>query len=133
MAQSFMLIFFCLVILSNFRGNNPMQIAMPYRSGPRCADCPGHCDKGLCSKSSHSPLKKNTFYNIQAILIAEQKYKVYIDMKNWNFWKIQKYQTRAQFPYNISCVCFSLFYFSQPLQVSRPPWKLQESENVVWL
>ncbi|NXB07875.1 CRIS2 protein, partial [Cnemophilus loriae] len=30
-------------------GNNPMQIAMPYRSGPRCADCPGHCDKGLCT------------------------------------------------------------------------------------
>ncbi|KAI1241315.1 hypothetical protein IHE44_0009793, partial [Lamprotornis superbus] len=30
-------------------GNNPMQIAMPYRSGPRCADCPGQCDKGLCT------------------------------------------------------------------------------------
>ncbi|XP_048155772.1 cysteine-rich venom protein-like [Corvus hawaiiensis] len=30
-------------------GNNPMQIAMPYRSGPKCADCPGHCDKGLCT------------------------------------------------------------------------------------
>lgn len=54
-AQSFMLILFCLVSLSNFRGNNPMQIAMPYRSGPKCADCPGHCDKGLCSKSLHTP------------------------------------------------------------------------------
>ncbi|XP_057235099.1 cysteine-rich venom protein-like [Malurus melanocephalus] len=30
-------------------GNNPMQIAMPYRNGPKCADCPGHCDKGLCT------------------------------------------------------------------------------------
>ncbi|XP_066170757.1 cysteine-rich secretory protein 2 [Sylvia atricapilla] len=30
-------------------GNNPMQIAMPYRSGPKCADCLGHCDKGLCT------------------------------------------------------------------------------------
>ncbi|NXY13622.1 CRIS2 protein, partial [Atrichornis clamosus] len=30
-------------------GNNPMQVATPYRSGPKCADCPGHCDKGLCT------------------------------------------------------------------------------------
>ncbi|NWI95390.1 CRVP protein, partial [Pitta sordida] len=30
-------------------GNNAMQIATPYRSGPKCADCPGHCDKGLCT------------------------------------------------------------------------------------
>lgn len=54
-------------------------------------------------------------------------------MNNWNFCKMQKYQTTAQFPNNISHVHFSLFYFSQPLQVSRPPWKLQKSENVVWL
>ncbi|NXY46815.1 CRIS3 protein, partial [Ceuthmochares aereus] len=30
-------------------GNNPMQIATPYKSGPKCADCPGHCNKGLCT------------------------------------------------------------------------------------
>ncbi|NXJ91849.1 CRIS2 protein, partial [Corythaixoides concolor] len=30
-------------------GNNGMQLAAPYRSGPRCADCPGHCDRGLCT------------------------------------------------------------------------------------
>ncbi|NWQ79695.1 CRIS2 protein, partial [Columbina picui] len=30
-------------------GNNAMQIATPYRNGPKCADCPGHCDRGLCS------------------------------------------------------------------------------------
>ncbi|NXF73746.1 CRIS2 protein, partial [Sclerurus mexicanus] len=30
-------------------GNNPMQIATPYKSGPKCADCPHHCDKGLCT------------------------------------------------------------------------------------
>ncbi|KFP74139.1 Cysteine-rich secretory protein 2, partial [Acanthisitta chloris] len=30
-------------------GNNAMQIATPYKSGPKCADCPGHCDKGLCT------------------------------------------------------------------------------------
>ncbi|KFV70905.1 Cysteine-rich secretory protein 2, partial [Dryobates pubescens] len=30
-------------------GNNAMQIATPYRSGPKCADCPGHCDRGLCT------------------------------------------------------------------------------------
>ncbi|XP_050565408.1 cysteine-rich venom protein-like [Cygnus atratus] len=30
-------------------GNNIMQVAAPYKSGPRCADCPGHCDKGLCT------------------------------------------------------------------------------------
>ncbi|KAM9382235.1 cysteine-rich secretory protein 2 [Phaethornis superciliosus] len=30
-------------------GNNPMQIATPYKSGPKCADCPGHCDRGLCT------------------------------------------------------------------------------------
>jgi len=32
-----------------------MQIATPYKSGPRCADCPGHCDRGLCSKWMYSP------------------------------------------------------------------------------
>ncbi|NWH21295.1 CRIS2 protein, partial [Grus americana] len=30
-------------------GNNAMQIATPYKSGPKCADCPGHCDRGLCT------------------------------------------------------------------------------------
>ncbi|XP_053918342.1 cysteine-rich venom protein TEL1-like [Cuculus canorus] len=30
-------------------GNNAMQIATPYKSGPKCADCPGHCNKGLCT------------------------------------------------------------------------------------
>ncbi|XP_072714407.1 serotriflin-like isoform X2 [Ciconia boyciana] len=30
-------------------GNNDMQIATPYRSGPKCADCPGYCDRGLCT------------------------------------------------------------------------------------
>uniref|UniRef100_A0A8B9I2E8 Cysteine rich secretory protein 2 n=1 Tax=Anser brachyrhynchus TaxID=132585 RepID=A0A8B9I2E8_9AVES len=30
-------------------GNNIMQVAAPYKSGPRCADCPDHCDKGLCT------------------------------------------------------------------------------------
>ncbi|KAM6434054.1 cysteine-rich secretory protein 2 [Rhynochetos jubatus] len=29
--------------------NNAMQIATPYKSGPKCADCPGHCDRGLCT------------------------------------------------------------------------------------
>ncbi|KFQ40500.1 Cysteine-rich secretory protein 2, partial [Mesitornis unicolor] len=32
-------------------GNNAMQIATPYRSGPKCADCPGHCDRGLCTNA----------------------------------------------------------------------------------
>ncbi|KAM6138244.1 serotriflin-like [Phoenicopterus ruber ruber] len=30
-------------------GNNAMQIATPYKSGPKCADCPRHCDRGLCT------------------------------------------------------------------------------------
>ncbi|NWX40310.1 CRVP protein, partial [Steatornis caripensis] len=30
-------------------GDNEMQLATPYKSGPKCADCPGHCDKGLCT------------------------------------------------------------------------------------
>ncbi|NXF94966.1 CRVP protein, partial [Eubucco bourcierii] len=30
-------------------GNNAMQIATPYKSGPKCGDCPGHCDRGLCT------------------------------------------------------------------------------------
>ncbi|NXJ13792.1 CRIS2 protein, partial [Odontophorus gujanensis] len=30
-------------------GNNIMQVAAPYKKGPRCADCPGHCDRGLCT------------------------------------------------------------------------------------
>ncbi|XP_010171824.2 serotriflin [Antrostomus carolinensis] len=30
-------------------GNNIMQKATPYRSGPKCADCPGYCDRGLCT------------------------------------------------------------------------------------
>eukprot|EP00076_Gallus_gallus_P039497 XP_025005035.1 cysteine-rich venom protein-like [Gallus gallus] len=30
-------------------GNNIMQVAAPYRKGPRCADCPGHCERGLCT------------------------------------------------------------------------------------
>ncbi|KAM6280221.1 cysteine-rich secretory protein 2 [Porphyrio hochstetteri] len=30
-------------------GNNAVQIATPYKSGPKCADCPGHCDRGLCT------------------------------------------------------------------------------------
>uniref|UniRef100_A0A8B9PVJ8 ShKT domain-containing protein n=1 Tax=Apteryx owenii TaxID=8824 RepID=A0A8B9PVJ8_APTOW len=30
-------------------GNNPMQITKPYKKGPKCGDCPGHCDHGLCT------------------------------------------------------------------------------------
>ncbi|XP_071404243.1 cysteine-rich venom protein-like [Pithys albifrons albifrons] len=30
-------------------GNIITQIATPYKSGPKCADCPHHCDKGLCT------------------------------------------------------------------------------------
>ncbi|NXI98449.1 CRVP protein, partial [Psophia crepitans] len=30
-------------------GNHEMQIATPYKRGPKCADCPGHCDRGLCT------------------------------------------------------------------------------------
>nr|XP_009675188.1 PREDICTED: serotriflin-like [Struthio camelus australis] len=30
-------------------GNNPMQIATPYKKGAKCGDCPGHCDRGLCT------------------------------------------------------------------------------------
>uniref|UniRef100_A0A8C7EFR9 Cysteine rich secretory protein 2 n=1 Tax=Nothoprocta perdicaria TaxID=30464 RepID=A0A8C7EFR9_NOTPE len=30
-------------------GNNPLQITRPYKKGPRCGDCPGHCDRGLCT------------------------------------------------------------------------------------
>ncbi|NWV00590.1 CRVP protein, partial [Upupa epops] len=30
-------------------GNNAMQIATPYKSGQQCADCPHHCDRGLCT------------------------------------------------------------------------------------
>ncbi|NXL90685.1 CRIS2 protein, partial [Alectura lathami] len=30
-------------------GNNIMQVASPYKKGPKCADCPGHCDRGLCT------------------------------------------------------------------------------------
>ncbi|KAF1565820.1 Cysteine-rich venom protein, partial [Eudyptes schlegeli] len=30
-------------------GNIEMQIATPYKSGPKCADCPDHCDRGLCT------------------------------------------------------------------------------------
>ncbi|NXH11125.1 CRIS2 protein, partial [Bucco capensis] len=39
-------------------GNNEMQLATPYRSGPRCADCPGHCDRGLCT----NPCKHHDLY-----------------------------------------------------------------------
>uniref|UniRef100_A0A8C9FU56 SCP domain-containing protein n=1 Tax=Pavo cristatus TaxID=9049 RepID=A0A8C9FU56_PAVCR len=34
-------------------GNNIMQVAAPYKKGPRCADCPGHCERGLCSKCTY--------------------------------------------------------------------------------
>ncbi|NXE74866.1 CRVP protein, partial [Cochlearius cochlearius] len=30
-------------------GNDAMQMATPYRSRPKCADCPSHRDRGLCS------------------------------------------------------------------------------------
>ncbi|NXA52587.1 CRIS2 protein, partial [Nothocercus julius] len=30
-------------------GNNPLQITTPYKRGPKCSDCPGHCDRGLCT------------------------------------------------------------------------------------
>ncbi|NXN47998.1 CRIS2 protein, partial [Rhinoptilus africanus] len=30
-------------------GNHAMKIATPYKRGPKCADCPGHCDRGLCT------------------------------------------------------------------------------------
>ncbi|NXA37614.1 CRIS2 protein, partial [Eudromia elegans] len=30
-------------------GNNPLQITTPYKRGPRCGECPGHCDRGLCT------------------------------------------------------------------------------------
>ncbi|NXK71933.1 CRIS2 protein, partial [Amazona guildingii] len=39
-------------------GNNAMQIATPYRSGPKCAECPGHCDRGLCT----NPCKYQDFF-----------------------------------------------------------------------
>ncbi|NXL63189.1 CRIS2 protein, partial [Chordeiles acutipennis] len=39
-------------------GNNIMQRATPYRSGPKCADCPGHCDRGLCT----NPCKHQDFF-----------------------------------------------------------------------
>ncbi|NXS67422.1 CRIS2 protein, partial [Pandion haliaetus] len=39
-------------------GNNVMQIATPYKSGPKCADCPDHCDRGLCS----NPCKYQDFF-----------------------------------------------------------------------
>ncbi|NXF32815.1 CRIS2 protein, partial [Nyctibius bracteatus] len=39
-------------------GNNPMQRATPYRSGPKCADCPGHCDRGLCT----NPCRHQDFF-----------------------------------------------------------------------
>ncbi|NXN65685.1 CRIS2 protein, partial [Himantopus himantopus] len=39
-------------------GNNAMQIATPYKSGPKCADCPGHCDRGLCT----NPCKHQDFF-----------------------------------------------------------------------
>ncbi|NXU49264.1 CRIS2 protein, partial [Turnix velox] len=38
-------------------GNNAMQLATPYKSGPKCADCPGHCDRGLCT----NPCKHQDF------------------------------------------------------------------------
>ncbi|XP_027664457.2 cysteine-rich secretory protein 2 [Falco cherrug] len=45
-------------------GNNVMQIATPYKSGPKCADCPGHCDKGLCT----NPCKyKDSFENCREL------------------------------------------------------------------
>ncbi|KGL79382.1 Cysteine-rich secretory protein 2, partial [Tinamus guttatus] len=30
-------------------GNNPLQITTPYKKGPRCGECLGHCDRGLCT------------------------------------------------------------------------------------
>ncbi|NXT50246.1 CRIS2 protein, partial [Pluvianellus socialis] len=39
-------------------GNNVMQIATPYKSGPKCADCPGHCDRGLCT----NPCKHQDYF-----------------------------------------------------------------------
>ncbi|NXK85599.1 CRVP protein, partial [Formicarius rufipectus] len=30
-------------------GNIIIRKATPYKSGPKCADCPHHCDKGLCT------------------------------------------------------------------------------------
>ncbi|NXP12402.1 CRIS2 protein, partial [Thinocorus orbignyianus] len=39
-------------------GNNAVQIATPYRSGPKCADCPGYCDRGLCT----NPCKHQDFF-----------------------------------------------------------------------
>ncbi|NWT37562.1 CRIS2 protein, partial [Chroicocephalus maculipennis] len=39
-------------------GNNAMQIATPYKSGPKCADCPGHCDRGLCT----NPCKHQDYF-----------------------------------------------------------------------
>ncbi|NXK09531.1 CRVP protein, partial [Herpetotheres cachinnans] len=45
-------------------GNNVMQIATPYKSGPKCADCPSHCDKGLCT----NPCKyKDSFENCREL------------------------------------------------------------------
>ncbi|NWU67694.1 CRVP protein, partial [Pterocles burchelli] len=39
-------------------GNNAMQVAAPYRTGPKCADCPGHCERGLCT----NPCKHQDFF-----------------------------------------------------------------------
>ncbi|KAM6086503.1 cysteine-rich venom protein Cau1-like [Theristicus caerulescens] len=38
--------YFCVLTIL---GNDAMQIATPYKSRPKCADCPGHCDRGLCT------------------------------------------------------------------------------------
>uniref|UniRef100_A0A8C4JZV3 Cysteine-rich venom protein-like n=1 Tax=Dromaius novaehollandiae TaxID=8790 RepID=A0A8C4JZV3_DRONO len=29
--------------------NNQVPAATPYKIGPKCGDCPGHCDRGLCT------------------------------------------------------------------------------------
>ncbi|KAM9297943.1 LOW QUALITY PROTEIN: cysteine-rich venom protein DIS2-like [Morus bassanus] len=39
-------------------GNNAMQIATPYKSRSKCADCAGHYDRGLCT----NPCKYQDFF-----------------------------------------------------------------------
>ncbi|XP_062429109.1 serotriflin-like [Rhea pennata] len=41
-------------------GNDLRKIATPYNKGPKCGDCPGHCDRGLCTNPcKHQDLIQN--------------------------------------------------------------------------
>ncbi|NXJ85192.1 CRIS3 protein, partial [Trogon melanurus] len=49
-------------------GNNVMQIATPYKSGPRCADCPGHCERGLCTNACKYQDRVGNCKNLKSLL-----------------------------------------------------------------